>query len=173
MFTIQSQRLILIPLTNDQLKLSAQNRYEFEQSIGLNPSAMLINDEFKAEMNEAMQNFWLPNTQSYPDLYLWYTNWQVVLKASNTIIGGIAFGGYPDDYGQTSIGYMIDQNLWGNDYATEALKAALNWGFTFSILKAVNADTPVSNTASQRVLLKAGFKQTHTDDGLLYYKATK
>lgn len=173
MFTIQSKQLTLIPLTYNQLILSTQNRNEFEQSMGLNPSAMLIDDEFKTEMDEAMQNFWLPNTLAYPDLYPWYTNWQVVLKSNSTVIGGLGFGGYPNDYGETSVGYMIDKNHWGNGYATEALIAALNWGFAFSILKAVNADTLVSNTASQRVLLKSGFKQTHTNNGLLYYKATK
>lgn len=173
MFTIQSSRLTLIPLTYNQLILSAQNRNLLEQSFGLNPSNMLIDDEFKAEMDEAMQNFWLPNTLAYPDLYPWYTNWEVILKSTNTSIGGIGFGGYPNDYGETSIGYMIDKNHWGNGYATEAVKAALNWGFAFSILKAVNADTPAGNAASQRVLSKAGFRQTHADNGLLYYKTTK
>jgi len=173
MFTLQSSRLILIPLSYNQLTLSAQNRNLFEQNIGLNPSNILIDDEFKAEMDEAMQNFWLPNTQAYPDLYQWYTNWEVILKSTNTSIGGIGFGGYPNDYGETSIGYMIDKNRWGNGYATEALKAVLNWGFAFSILKSVNADTPVGNTASQRVLLKSGFKKTQTENGLLYFKATK
>ncbi len=124
-------------------------------------------------MIEAMHKYWLPNTLAYPDLYCWYTNWQIVLKSTNSIIGTIGLGGYPDDYGSTSIGYMIYKDKQGNGYATEALTTVLNWGFAFSILKKVNADTQSSNKASQRVLLKTGFKYTHTEGGALYYEVTK
>jgi RimJ/RimL family protein N-acetyltransferase len=134
---------------------------------------MVVNDLFQAEMNEALQNFWLPNTQAYPNLYQWYTNWQVVLKSTNTIIGSIGFGGYPNDHGETSLGYMTDQQHWGLGYATEAVNILAQWGFSFSILKAITADTPLQNLASQRVLAKANFKQTHSQNGLQYFKRLK
>lgn len=153
--------------------LLQHNRNELELAMGLNPSAMVIDAYFQQESNEALSNFWLPYTKAYPDLYHWYTNWQIVLKNINTTIGGISLGGYPNDYGETSIGYVIDEHHRGQGYATEALLTLTHWSFQFSILKCILADTLLDNHASQQVLLKAGFKYTHSVKTTLYYRLAK
>lgn len=173
MFFLETDRLKLIPLTYLQLLACQQNRAAFEQSFGLQVSAMRIGITFKQEINEAIQNFCIPNTKAYPDLYLWYTNWEIVLKDINTSIGNISLGGYPDDYGETFVGYVIDEQYWNLGYATEALTTLLKWGFSFSILKIVNADTPADNYASQKVLLKCGFKQVKAEQKIVYFKLNK
>jgi ribosomal-protein-alanine N-acetyltransferase len=173
MFFIESERLRLIPLTHEQLLLLKHDRKDLELSIGLHPSAMVIDAHFQRESNEALLNFWLPYTKDYPDLYHWYTNWQIILKSINTTIGGISLGGYPNDYGETNIGYLIDEKHQGNGYATEALHTLSTWGFQFSILKYIHADTLVTNHASQQVLLKAGFNYTHSVSTTLYYRLPK
>jgi ribosomal-protein-alanine N-acetyltransferase len=170
MFILKSERLKLIPLNYDQLVLVNDSRCALEEFLGLNPSAMLIDDYNQAELKAALKNHWLPNTQMHPDLYQWYTSWEVVLKISNTSIGSICFGGYPDDYGETTIGYLVDQQHWGQGYATEAVLTLINWGFKFSILKTLKADALLNNPASQRVLLKAGFVPTHKDDTHQHFK---
>jgi len=170
MFLLESERLKLIPLSYDQLILVSENRAVLEKSLGLNPSAMQIDDYNSAELKAAFKNHWLPNTQTHPDLYQWYTSWEVVLEASNTSIGSICFGGYPDDYGETTIGYLIDQQHWGQGYATEAVLTLINWGFKFSVLKTLKADAQLNNPASQRVLVKAGFLPTHKDDTHQHFK---
>jgi len=173
MFFIESERLRLIPLTHDQLLLLKQNRNELEQAMGLQPSAMVIDAYFQQESKEALNGFWLPYTKAYHDLYPWYTNWQIVLKCINTTIGGISLGGYPNDYGETTVGYVVDEQHWGEGYATEALLTLTRWGFQFSTLKYICADTLVSNHASQQVLQKAGFKYTHSINTTLYYRLSK
>jgi ribosomal-protein-alanine N-acetyltransferase len=173
MFFIESERLKLIPLNYDQLLLYANDRPALEQSLLLNKSTMVIDTHYQQEINEALKNFWLPNTKTYPDLYHWYTNWEIVLKSINTPIGSIAFGGYPDDHGETTMGYLIDQHHWGQGYATEAVVTLSKWGFSSSLLKIINADTDRGNKASQQVLLKAGFKVTHTNQEKAHFKLTK
>jgi ribosomal-protein-alanine N-acetyltransferase len=173
MFCLESDRLTLIPLTHQQLLWCRDDRAKLEQSLGLQHSDMQIAPLFRQEMDEAMEGCWLPDTAAYPDLYPWYTNWEMVCKKTRTAIGSIGFGGYPDDYGQTSIGYVIDEKHWGKGYATEAIMTLLNWGFSFSTLMVVTADTTPNNLASQKVLLKAGFRQKHTENGLLYFKLSK
>jgi len=173
MNTVITARLKLISLTHEHLLLTQKERAKLEKYLGLNPSAMIIDPLFKTEMDAALLNFWLPNTYAYPDLYHWYTNWQIVVKSTNTIIGSIGFGGYPDDYGETTIGYMVDQQHQSQGYATEALQALSRWGFSFSMLKAIAADTKTDNPASKQVLLKAGFRQTHTVKNALYFKLKK
>lgn len=173
MFFLETTRLKLIPLNHQQLLLYCTDRVVLENRLGLNLSNMHIDPVFRQEMDEAMQNFWLPNTKAYPDLYQWYTNWEIVLKKINTSIGGIGFGGYPDDYGATTVGYVIDKQHQGNGYATEALLTLLQWGFSFSVLKAVKADTTTDNTSSQNVLIKTGFKQIGIRNNILYYQRIK
>ncbi|QJD96883.1 GNAT family N-acetyltransferase [Mucilaginibacter robiniae] len=173
MLFIESSRLKLIPLNHQQLLQCHHNRSAFEKSLGLQVSDMIIHPDFRQEMSEAMQNCWLPNTLAYPELYQWYTNWEIVLKDNYTAIGGIAFGGYPDDYGETSIGYVVDQQHWGKSYATEAVLTLCTWGFSFSTLKAIGADTAVGNYASQKVLLKAGFRKMQTVNSRTYFKLSK
>ncbi|MFD1258182.1 GNAT family N-acetyltransferase [Mucilaginibacter terrae] len=170
MFFIESERLKLIPLNYTQLLLLSTNRPTLERSLNLNVSAMHIDDYNEAELKAAFKNHWLPNTQMHPDLYQWYTSWEIVLKSSNTSIGSICFGGYPDDFGETTIGYLIDQHQWGHGYATEEALTLINWGFKFSILKTLKADAQLNNPASQRVLLKAGFVPIHKDNTHQHFK---
>jgi RimJ/RimL family protein N-acetyltransferase len=173
MIFIESERLKLIPLKHHQLLLFDKNWDDLQRTLGLNETVMEMDDLAKADVAEALHHFWLPNTHSFPDLYFWYTNWLVVLKSINVAIGGIGFNGYPDDYGETSIGYMIHEQHRGNDYATEAVNAICSWGFNFSILKNVKANTGIHNLASQRVLLKAGFSKFEQRDESVYYVLTK
>ncbi len=173
MITIESDRLKLIPLKHHQLLLFDKHWDELEHMLGLNVSVMKIDEQVKADVAEALHHFWLPNTNAFPDLFYWYTNWLVILKSANVAIGGIGFNGYPDDYGETSIGYMIDEQHRGNGYATEAVEALCSWGFKFSVLKNVKADTSVNNLASQRVLLKAGFHKLEQRDDTVYYVLNK
>lgn len=173
MFFIQSERLKLMPLTHQQLLLYKSNRPLLEKQLDLTPSVIQLSPTFKRELDSALHNFWLPNTLLYPNLYQWYTNWLIILKSSSTAIGGIGFAGYPDDRGVTRLGYHISSEHCGNGYASEALSKLLQWGFDFSLLKVIKADTTRKNAASKRVLIKAGFKQTHADGNTLFYTLHK
>jgi ribosomal-protein-alanine N-acetyltransferase len=173
MILIESERLKLIPLKHHQLLLFNDHWNELQRTLGLNEAEMEMDEHVKADIAEALHHFWLPNTHAYPDLYYWYTNWLVILKSLNVAIGGIGFNGYPDDYGETSIGYMIDEQHRGNDYATEAVTALCQWGLNLSILKSIKADTGVNNLASQRVLLKAGFRKLEQHQDSIFYVLQK
>jgi ribosomal-protein-alanine N-acetyltransferase len=173
MLFLESERLKLIPLTHQQLVQYQADPTAFTQQLALNPSDLQMDELFAAEMNEALHTFLLPNTKLYPDLYMWYTNWVIILKSTNTIIGGIGFAGYPDDYGETLVGYVVSKQYQRLGYGSEALNALLNWGFSFSILKAVRADADTGNTGSQKVLTKAGFKLIEKTGDTLYYKLNK
>ena len=56
-----------------------------------------------------------------------------------------------------SVGYRFDPDLWGNGYATEALREAVRFIFTHTELDRLQATADVRNTASNRVLEKCGF----------------
>ncbi len=61
--------------------------------------------------------------------------------------------------GVQEIGYGIIPNERGKGYCTEAVQMAVDYLFLSKPLVRVQAHTSVNNTASQRVLEKAGFRK--------------
>jgi RimJ/RimL family protein N-acetyltransferase len=100
-----------------------------------------------------------------------FTLYQVRERASGLAIGGIGFFGRPDREGVAELGYGLVTAARGRGYATVALVAAVGVAAGHGAT-AVRADTEVGNTASQRVLEKAGFREVRRTDELVYYERT-
>ena len=87
-----------------------------------------------------------------------FYNWAIVLKGTNCIIGSIDF----HDIGQlgrtADIGYCVARAYWGQGYATEALKAVLQYGFEVLRFTRIGAEYLWENPASGRVMEKAGMR---------------
>ncbi|PGH32083.1 hypothetical protein GX50_05152 [[Emmonsia] crescens] len=97
-----------------------------------------------------------------------------VFEASNSK-RAIACIGFYKRNGHTDLGYLVHPDCWGKGYATEAAKAAIEiwWGFVASLPPENNSggkESPKSDlvlhavtdrlhVASNRVLMKCGFKQ--------------
>jgi RimJ/RimL family protein N-acetyltransferase len=58
------------------------------------------------------------------------------------------------------IGYWLGIDYWGHGYATEAVRALIDYGFDDLDHEALQAGARVSNPASRRVLEKCGFQWT-------------
>ena len=108
-------------------------------------------DELKIAYTE-MLNGCLNN----PDQWEWYAIWMIELK-DGTHIGELCFKGLDSD-GIAEIGYGIYEEYQNNGYATEAVKALIQWAFNAPQVIAIEAETESENTASIRVLEKCGFK---------------
>lgn len=57
------------------------------------------------------------------------------------------------------LGYWVRADRAGRGYATEAVRALLEWGFRHLGLHRVTAFADAANAASRRVLEKAGFRE--------------
>ena len=64
---------------------------------------------------------------------------------------------------KVSVGYVAARAHWGKGYMPEVTRAVINWAFQQPSIYRVYATTDVENTASQRVLEKAGMQR----EGLL------
>ncbi|MCT9091251.1 GNAT family N-acetyltransferase [Streptomyces sp. ASQP_92] len=87
------------------------------------------------------------------------TGWgaYVMVRAEDgRAIGGIGFHGPPED-GRVEIGYDLAESARGQGYATESLAALTAWALAQPGVETVYATTDEDNTASQRVLNRAGF----------------
>jgi ribosomal-protein-alanine N-acetyltransferase len=91
--------------------------------------------------------------------------WAIALKEDDSIIGIIELLRFDEEAGTCSFAYMIGNDFWGKGYGTQALKAALNFGFEQMELAAVEADHMAANPASGAVMRKAGMVHVRTDEG--------
>ena len=99
-----------------------------------------------------------------PENYLFFTEFLIVLKENDRIIGSIDYKYAPKD-GVTEVGYGMNKVYEGHGYMTEALSAFLKFGKEHGI-KTVRADTLADNIRSQNVLLRCGFRFLYEDKNL-------
>ena len=83
-------------------------------------------------------------------------------------IGGIGFKGQPQG-GCAEIGYGLVPSARGHRYATEVISALLAVANEQGLLR-VTADTTLDNIASQRSLVRAGFRIVSSDAELCHYE---
>jgi RimJ/RimL family protein N-acetyltransferase len=94
--------------------------------------------------------------------------YRITRLSDGLAVGGIGFKGQPDG-GSVEIGYGLAPSARGHGYAAEALIALLSVAADQGLSK-VLADTTLDNIASQRTLLRAGFRLVSTDAVLQYYE---
>ncbi len=151
---IETKRLIIKPLTSDELIKQVDSPDKLAEDLGLTPSQALITEETKgAIINDLLANITDLNKNS-----LFYTMWIVIEKSKKAIIGGICFHGEPDENGEVEIGYGTDDSYRNKGYMTEAIAGLINWIRSNKKVRVIKAETDTSNIPSIRVLKKNGFK---------------
>lgn len=83
------------------------------------------------------------------------TEWMIEEKKTNTVLGIINLYSFSEDFAYT--GYFLEQNRWGEGFATEALSALKSYALSLPGLNALYALSFPENKASLRVLEKSGF----------------
>jgi RimJ/RimL family protein N-acetyltransferase len=165
---VETERLRIVPLNVDQLKLLKNNRMKLEADLGLKFSNMLIPDEVKREMYKSV-DYWLENVDDHVDNYYFYTNWDLVQKDTNTSIGGFGFNGEPNENDELEIAYVIDEKQQNKGYMTEVIRAMTAWAFKNSDAQKIIASTPKDNYAAQKVLFKNSFERRNEDSKNIYW----
>jgi RimJ/RimL family protein N-acetyltransferase len=108
-----------------------------------------------------------PGAAAVPDPFTCY---RIDCRRDSAAIGTIGFHGPPDFRRQVTIGYGLVPHSWGNGYATEAVRAMIELCRAHPAVRSLAADTGHDNHASQRVLIKSGFRLVRQDRDLLYYE---
>jgi [ribosomal protein S5]-alanine N-acetyltransferase len=92
--------------------------------------------------------------------------------ADGAFIGWCCLIHWNPDYRSASMGYCLDDAVWGHGFATEAAGALLQWAFDTLDLNRVQAETDTRNTASSRVLEKLGFVREAPSEKTASWMAT-
>lgn len=137
-----------------QFRLLLEGMATLEKNLQLKAS----NQTLEAHVQQAMQSLYrdaLKNRENY----LWYTNWQIILKSEKVSIGSTCFKGKVDEKGEVEIGYGTDPGYRNKGYMTEAVTAICRWALKQEGVMAVIAETENDNIASHRVLEKIGIRK--------------
>lgn len=93
-----------------------------------------------------------------------WTQYQVILADSGTVVGDLTFLEPPDDARVAMLTFGIAPSRRGNGYATELLHAVVSWARGRQDIRGVRADTDLVNQSSHKVLTAAGLRVVQ-DDG--------
>lgn len=134
---IKTKRLAILPMTDEEIK---------------DVILKTADEELKSAYKEM-----LDGCEVDAENRIWYAPWKICLKKEGTYIGEFNFNG-PENMQAVEINYRILNEYEGNGYATEAVKALIEWAF-FENQKIyfIEAKTNPDNLASKGTLEKLGF----------------
>jgi [ribosomal protein S5]-alanine N-acetyltransferase len=109
------------------------------------------------EHNDADTREWMRNLLRKHPGETGYSSWYLI--AAGELVGSLGYTGPPDESGTVEIGYAIVPERQRRGYASAGVALLVRRAFADPSVRAVAAHTLVDGTASQSVLLKAGFKR--------------
>ena len=163
---IETERLILKPLTYEQLVKYINCDNSLEAELNLEETSRTISPDLK----EAFEQTILPNVADKTKNYLYSTLWTAILKTENKMIGDLCIVGEPTEAGEIEIGYGTYDEFKNKGFMTEMVSGIVKWAKTQSKVKSIIASTDKTNTASFKVLQKNNFLKIGESETLLNWK---
>ncbi|WP_434284462.1 GNAT family N-acetyltransferase [Clostridium botulinum] len=156
---IQTERLDLIPLTPNQLKLWIEDIPELEKELDCSYKAEPMKGFF-IEIVKGQYEI----TRKDPNNYLWHSFFFLIRKEDRVVVGSADFKNIPNEKGEVEIGYGLGKEFEHNGYMTEAVKAMCKWALKQKGVRNVIAETDLAGFASQRILECCGFKKYNQEE---------
>jgi [ribosomal protein S5]-alanine N-acetyltransferase len=151
---IETERLLLVPLSPRQLKLWVEDIPSLEKELNAvymaEPMEGFFSDIVKDQLKKAEED---------PQNFLWYSFWFLIRKSDRVVVGSADFKNIPDETGEVEIGYGLGEKFEHNGYMTEAVKAMCDWALKQNMVSSVIAETYLDGFASQKILERCGFKK--------------
>jgi len=166
MQTLETNRLTLIPFSLDLKMAAITEKATLGEMLGVG-----VPDSWPGpDLAEALPVF-VKNMEKDPSGPVW--DWLIIHKTDKVLIGDIGFMGGPDEEGTVEIGYSIVPEYRNQGYATEAVNSLIHWAFQKQEIKVITAKTLKDNTASIKVLMKAGMNCLGLEDNWLIWEVHK
>ncbi len=163
---ISTLRLLLVQLSVKNLETDLVSVRQLSEDLAI----PLVDDLIQGNSEGAVKKK-LEKMRAVPEeLHPWYTYWLIVILEKNIGAGLVGFKGAPDAIGSVEIGYRMEKAYQRRGYMTEAVVALTDWGFSHrECLRITARHVLIDNYPSQRVLTKAGFRETTKDGGGIDY----
>jgi [ribosomal protein S5]-alanine N-acetyltransferase len=163
---IETKRLLIKPLTYEQLVKYTACDDSLEIELNVMPSSRTLSPELK----EALEKTILVNVADASKNYLYCTLWTAISKAENRMVGDLCIVGEPNAEGEIEIGYGTYEEFQGMGYMTELLAGIISWAKKQPAVKSIMASTEKSNSASCKVLQKNQFKKIDETEAVINWK---
>jgi ribosomal-protein-alanine N-acetyltransferase len=149
---IETERLTLRAFSLDDIP-AYRKEFEKEAVQRYLGGVLIVKDDTKSAQN------WLRNINDRLLKQKLVFTWLITQKEDvSESIGRIDLGGFTNKkVGEVS--YYIWEKYWGHGFAGEALRRVVEFGFNDLKLERIQAIVDVRNTASEKVLVKAGFEK--------------
>lgn len=152
---LETERLVLRRFT----EADVDNLFELDSD----PQVMRFLTGGKPTPRDVIEHEILPRFLHYYKRFEEFGFWAAIEKSTGQFLGWFEFrpleGGGLDD---VELGYRLRKFAWGKGYATEGSRALIRKGFTELGVQCVVAETMAVNTASRRVMEKAGLQPVRT-----------
>jgi ribosomal-protein-alanine N-acetyltransferase len=152
---IRTNRLRLVPLDADGMRLLVDEWPLLQRRLGLTPSPAWMTDRDTLEAARRHCH----EMRRDPNAWLWWTFWQVILASDAVSIGLVDFKGPPGPDGGIAVGCALAPTHWGRGYAAEAVGALLARTLRQSAVCYVLAETDVTNLRAHSLLQTLGFRR--------------
>jgi RimJ/RimL family protein N-acetyltransferase len=152
---LETERLVLRQFTADDLESLVE--------LDSDPAVMRFITGGRATPRAELRDDILPEWLRYYERFEGYGFWAAIEKAAGAFVGWFHFRpaeGRPLD--EPELGYRLRRSAWSKGYATEGSRALIRKGFTALGARRVVAETMTVNTASRRVMEKAGMRLVRT-----------
>jgi RimJ/RimL family protein N-acetyltransferase len=155
-------------IRTSRLQLHAIDVAEAERIVDRSPgSADIWADDFPFEGDVGAIGGFLRATATHGEQRP-FGFYRITRLADGQAIGGLGFKGQPND-GCVEIGYGLVPSARGHGYVAEAVIALLTVADDRGLSRVI-ADTTLDNIASQKTLIRAGFRLVSTDAELHLYE---
>ena len=154
---IVTTRMRLVPATVALARAEVTDRAEFARLL-----SATVPEAWPPEILADALPLFLEWIEAAPDQVGWYV-WYAVMRMPREETGILAasggFKGPPRD-GTVEIGYSVLPQYQGHGYATEMVRALIDWAFAQPGVLGIVAETTEDNTPSVQLLNRLGFVRT-------------
>jgi [ribosomal protein S5]-alanine N-acetyltransferase len=165
---IETKRLVLIPLTYNQLLKYLKDDNSLEQELGLNSSSRIVSENLKERLTQNI----LPKVADSSVNYLFVTLWTAINKEQNFMVCDLCFKGEPNPEGEIEIGYGTYPQFQGNGFMKEAIAGLIEWAKTQPKVQSIYAETAKDNVASYTILERNHFLKTGESEMYFEWRLT-
>ena len=158
-------RLQIITFELDMIKALLEGAEELEKRI-----PYCVPDDYPMDVYKQFFPYKIDRFTKHPEENMW--EGLIIQRESQTVIGDVGFKGSPNERGEINLGYSILPRFQGKGYATEAATGMIEWGLAQLGVKKISATCSLDNSASIRVLQKAGLEQEREDGKKIYWSST-
>lgn len=161
---LRTRGLDLFPCSAQVAQAATRNRRDLESLLGVR-----VPDDWPAPDLEELLPWYAQELETDPGLLGWGI-WLMIHRKARMVIGDLGFKGRPDGAGMVEIGYSVLPAYRGHGFASEAVRALVDWALAQQDVRRITAECSVDNTASLRILEKLGMQRLETGDGLLTWE---